>query len=114
MKRSSCFFLILALALCLSTQLCAQSGDVRPELVPQTGHAYPIWKLAFSNDGKLLASATPLESAVVLWDVENERQLRTFNAGAGGGTSFLNGIRSLSLSPDGRILAAGTDTGVIV
>src|SRR5439155_13855914 len=115
MKRSSYFLpLIVALVLCFSPRLCAQSGDARPELVPQTGHAFLVWKLAFSNDSKLLASASFGESQVVLWDIENQRELRTFAVPAGSGSSFLNGVHKLVFSHDGNLLAAATEGAIIV
>jgi WD40 repeat protein len=107
---SICCWAILIFAQLLQ----AQASPERPELVAQTGHVLPIWKLAFSDDGRLLASASFTESSVVLWDVANEQQLRTFTVQAGAGASFINGVRSLALSPNGRTLAIGTDSEITV
>jgi WD40 repeat protein len=113
-RRSSLLKLTLVLLLCAPLRLCAKDNDSRPELIAQTGHAFMVWKLAFSSDSKLLASASFGESQVVLWDVENQRELRTFLVPAASGSSFLNGVHKLVFSNDGNLLAAATEGAVIV
>ena len=82
-----------------------------------TGHGYPISCLAFSPDGKKLASGSA-GSDVYLWDVQSGRQLhRLWELGSW--------VTSVAFSPDGKTLAASgsrdknfylwdVDTGYIV
>lgn len=88
------------------------------------GHQQPVNSLAFSPDGKMIASVsfkkdessagannqTPNDSEtdtrstnyIILWDVETRRQIKTFEG-------HPDRIISLAFSPDGKILASGTD-----
>src|SRR5262249_956152 len=115
MKRpSSLLTVTLVVLLYVPLTMNAQDGDSHPELVPQTGHAFPVWKLAFSSDGKLLASASFGEAQVILWDVQNERELRAFSVPAGSGSTFLPGVHKLIFSNDGNLLAAATEGTVLI
>jgi WD40 repeat protein len=59
--------------------------------------------LAFSQDGKTLASADPKGGKVVCWDTADGKEIRTIQAE----TKQLY-LVSLALSPDGSLLATGT------
>src|SRR5262249_42923997 len=77
-------------------RLWDSGGKLLRALGPQ-----PKWVLglAFSPDGKTLASATEPDPSVVLWDVGTGRRLRTLRGGA-------NPLRCIAFSPDGRTFAS--------
>jgi WD40 repeat protein/serine/threonine protein kinase len=67
-----------------------------------TGHSGPVWNVAFSPDGKTMASTAGSLNApedVILWDLELGTVIRRFQAG-----EF---VGSLAFSPDGRLLLTG-------
>ena len=78
-----------------------ESGRVLHTITNQGGR---IWGLAYSSDGKTIASCTPEEQAVKIWDAENGRLIR--NIPIENSKPF-----SLSWSPDGRRLAVGNIYG---
>jgi WD40 repeat protein len=74
------------------------------------GHADPVWAVAFSPDGTLLASGPgnmqkTQDPSLILWDIATGREIRRLE---GSSCSTL----ALAFSPNGRLLASGswTDT----
>src|SRR5262245_46914585 len=55
--------------------------STRPELVLQTGVAQPAFHVAFSPDGRLLASMDFLAGSIKLWEVSTGRELFVINLG---------------------------------
>src|SRR5262249_45069044 len=82
----------------------------------RTTHKNYVWSVAFSGDGKTLASGSCAEKdttdscsqgVIHLWDVAKREQLREPLLGH---TSW---VRSVTFSSDGTKLASGSDDGTI-
>lgn len=102
MKRS--VWLILCV-ICLFAGLCQILLGQQPELVVQIGHVDNITSVAFSADGRLLASGSH-DQTIKLWDVTTGRVLRTFSR-------HTLPVLSIAFSPDSKILASGSADGII-
>ncbi|MFH0895610.1 MAG: caspase family protein [Bacteroidota bacterium] len=72
----------------------------KPELVIQTGHSGKVSALAYSPDGKFLASAGQ-DFSIKIWDISTGKELKTLN-----GHKLY--VQSLAFSPDGKMLASGS------
>ena len=88
-----------------------EARGTRPELVLQTGHANfvtGLMNLAFSADGRLLASSSMGSNQLRLWDAARGHELRALAAHAGGAMgSVLSGVSAVALSDDNALVAAG-------
>src|SRR5262245_41083681 len=82
----------------------------RPELALQTGVSRPAFNVAFSPDGRLLASMDFMAGSIKLWEVSTGRELFTINLGPRNSTA--SGVNSpFVFSPDGSSIysvSAGT------
>lgn len=95
----------------------AKTGDLKHTLIdhkPQTPHNYPsmLFAAAFSPDGRLLATADKV-GHIVVWETDSGKKVTELEA-PGMYTwdprqrrHSIGGIRSVTFSPDGKLLAAG-------
>ncbi len=68
--------------------------------LPLSGHRLPIYRIAFSDDGRRIATAGGSgQEAVILWDVPTRRPIATLQ---GDGENF----NWISFSPDGNTIAS--------
>jgi WD40 repeat protein/uncharacterized caspase-like protein len=67
------------------------------------GHGKGVTTVAFSRDGRLLASGST-DNTIRIWDLATKRELRTL-------TGHTSNIESIDFSPDGRLLASASDDG---
>ncbi|MBV9242410.1 MAG: hypothetical protein JO314_10415 [Acidobacteria bacterium] len=65
------------------------------------GHKQPVTSVAFSRDGKLLASASK-DKTVILWAVANKKALVTLIGHSGA-------VNAVRFSPDGKFVVTGSD-----
>jgi WD40 repeat protein/uncharacterized caspase-like protein len=68
-----------------------------------SGHGKGVTQVAFSRDGRLLASSSS-DNSIKIWDVASRRELRTF-------VGHTANVESLDFSPDARLLASASDDG---
>jgi WD40 repeat protein len=91
------------------------SEPEKPELVLQTGQTSPAQTIAFSADGKLLASSGYAEIAVRVWETASGRQLALLTRRSPSAGGLFSGVMALAFSHDGALLAAGFgDDGVVI
>jgi WD40 repeat protein len=77
------------------------------EVCTLPGHRNTVPALAFTPDGKLLATASH-DGTVKLWEVGNWREVRTLTA-----PGSRNRFQAAAISPDGQTLATGGEDGAI-
>jgi WD40 repeat protein len=79
------------------------AAAARPGIAVLAGHTGGVYSVAFSPDGKTLASGT--NTALQLWDVATRRPIGHPLAGS-------SGVGSVAFSPDGKTLASSGAHGV--
>ncbi len=94
---SICIF-VCALT-CLAAPAAGLTGGTepgRPELILQIGHSNVVARVAWSPDGRLIATSG--DTTVRIWDSATGRELRAFDGGG----------REAVFSPDGRMIAVAS------
>jgi WD40 repeat protein len=82
-----------------------QLGKASMPLLRLSGHLSQIHGVAFSPDGKLLASAS-LDGMVKVWNAATGMEVRTLKGHA-------NGVKRVEFSPDGTRLASAGQDGTV-
>lgn len=82
-------------------------GDnfISKHLKTVVGHTKPVLGVAFSPDGRMLASGGN-DNIIHLWDVWTGKSKKTL-------TGHTRGVSSVAFSPDGKILASGSWDGTV-
>ncbi|MDY7050261.1 MAG: serine/threonine-protein kinase [Microcystis panniformis WG22] len=70
-----------------------------------TGHSYTVHSLAYSPDGRYIASGS-MDNTIKIWEVATGKELRIL-------TGHSDWVNSVAYSPDGRYLASGNADATI-
>jgi WD40 repeat protein len=77
---------------------------------PLTGHTGPVSSVAFTGDGRTLATGS-YDRTVILWDVADPARPRRLGDSLTGHTGF---VYSVAFTGDGRTLATGSFDSTVI
>ena len=106
----------------VTSQLMSSDGNVSntKHLKTLVGHRYTVHSVAFSPDGKTLASGSE-DNTIILWDTTTGEHTRTLASPTGPfvePTDTLVGhtdtVYSVAFSPDGRTLASSSEDSTVL
>jgi WD40 repeat protein len=105
---------LLKLPFCLLLSFFVVSvAAQKPELIVQTGHSNAVNSIAFSPDGRLLASVGD-DNSIKIWDASTSRLLRSLTEQVFTAKSRAVGtVDEIAFSPDGRSLASSHSSFVV-
>ena len=97
---------ITSLVLSVVTAVAQTPPTGRPQLVLQTGHAYPVHAIAWSPESRWLVTGSADHTAKI-WEAATAREVRTLAQHTGV-------IRAVAWSADGRLIATGAEDALVV
>ncbi len=83
----------------------APASSEKPELILQTGHSQKSEGVAFSPDGRHVATGS-VDHTIKIWEVATGRELRTL-------AGHIGTVKAIAFSPDAQMLASGGNDGKI-
>ena len=102
--KSNCLFITMLILISGVVTLNTLAQDFPHTILD--GHEDRIYSVAFSPDGKTLASGSR-DDTVILWDVSSGKQIEILEG-------HERRIYSVAFSPDGRTLASGSGDGTVI
>jgi WD40 repeat protein len=106
MKKNFYFTFVLSLFLTFLSYITIAQTINYDQYVTLIGHTGSVTSLAFTPDGKILASGS-YDKTIKLWDVMTEKEIRTLPGHSAS-------VMSVSISKDGKIVASGSVYGEII